>query len=321
MEELESKDTAMLVVTHEVGFAYRAADRILLMNEGKIVEEGTPKQSLTTPRSEVGENTKTIKNLSETWYTIEDKIFVGGVCLKGFQQTLKNKISIIGQALHCGKEVSVNLIPQPVDTGVLFGRSDLPGKPVLKAEPTNVVDTLRSMAIGTDEWRIQTIEHMMAALHALQVDNLLIEVDGPELPLGDGSAQYFAEKIREAGLVTQEKPRKVRKVTSPVAVIDEREPHSYLIALPGKGLRLTYYFTSDHKVTGISLPVFDHARDLPERDRPARTIAFYRELEALRKQGLALGGNMDIAVVVGEEGYLNPLRFEDEIVRHKILDL
>lgn len=242
--------------------------------------------------------------------------------MKGFQQTLKNKISIIGQALHCGKEVSVNLIPQPVDTGVLFGRSDLPGKPVLKAEPTNVVDTLRSMAIGTDEWRIQTIEHMMAALHALQVDNLLIEVDGPELPLGDGSAHYFAEKVLEAGLVAQEKPRKVRKVTSPVAVVDEREPHSYLIALPGKGLRLTYYFTSDHKVTGNQFAQYLITPEIFQKEiAPARTIAFYRELEALRKQGLALGGNMDIAVVVGEEGYLNPLRFEDEIVRHKILDL
>ncbi len=242
--------------------------------------------------------------------------------MKGFQQTLKNRISFNGQALHCGKDVAVNLIPQPVDTGVLFARSDLPGKPVLKATPANVVDTLRSMAIGADGWRIQTIEHLMAALHALQVDNLLVEVDGPELPLGDGSAQFFMKKILEAGLVTQEKPRKVRKITAPVAVIDEREPHSYLIALPGKGLRLSYYFTSDHKVTGNQFAQYVITPEVFQKEiAPARTIAFYRELEALRKQGLALGGNMDIAVVVGEDSYLNPLRFEDEIVRHKILDL
>ncbi|NLW56259.1 MAG: UDP-3-O-[3-hydroxymyristoyl] N-acetylglucosamine deacetylase [Firmicutes bacterium] len=242
--------------------------------------------------------------------------------MKGFQQTLKNKISITGQALHCGKDVSVHLIPQPVDTGVLFGRTDLPGKPVLKAVPTNVVDTLRSMTLGTNEWRIQTIEHLMAALHGLKVDNLLVEVDGPELPLGDGSALYFVEKILEAGLVTQDKPRKVRKITSPVAVIDEREPHSYLIALPGKGLRLSYYFTSDHKVTGNQFAQYlISPENFQQEIAPARTIAFYRELEALRQQGLALGGNMDIAVVVGEDSYLNTLRFEDEIVRHKILDL
>lgn len=242
--------------------------------------------------------------------------------MKGFQQTLKNRISITGQALHSGKVVSVNLIPQPVDTGVLFGRSDLPGKPVLEAKPANVVDTQKSMTFGTDEWRVRTVEHLMAALHGLNVDNLLVEVEGPELPLGDGSAQYFVEKIIQTGLVIQEKPRKVRKVTSPVWVVNENEPRSYLIALPGEGLRLSYYFTSDHKVTGNQ---FGQYLINPENFRnnlaPARTIAFSRELEALRKQGLALGGNMDIAVVVGEECYLNTLRFDDEIVRHKILDL
>ncbi len=242
--------------------------------------------------------------------------------MKGFQQTLKTKITIAGQALHSGKMVSVSLIPQPVDTGILFSRSDLPGKPVIAAKPGNVVDTVKNMTLGTKEWRIQTIEHLMAALHGLRVDNLLIEVDGSELPLGDGSSRYFAEKIRETGLITQKQPRKVRGVTSPVWVMNGNTTHSYLIALPGKGLRISYCFTSDHKVTGNQFAQYEITPEVFwEELAGARTIAFSRELEELRKQGLALGGNIDAAVVVGEDSYLNELRYEDEIVRHKILDI
>ncbi len=242
--------------------------------------------------------------------------------MKGFQQTLKNKITIAGQALHSGKMVSVNLIPQPVNTGILFSRSDLSEKPVIAAKPGNVIDTVKNMTLGTEEWRIQTIEHLMAALHGLRVDNLLIEVDGSELPLGDGSARYFAKKIKEVGLTTQKQPRKVRRITSPVWVMNGNTTHSYLIALPGKGLRISYCFTSDHKVTGNQFAQYEIT---PENFwtelAGARTIAFSRELEELRKQGLALGGNIDAAVVVGEDSYLNELRYDDEIVRHKILDI
>jgi UDP-3-O-[3-hydroxymyristoyl] N-acetylglucosamine deacetylase len=242
--------------------------------------------------------------------------------LKGFQQTLKNKISIVGQALHSGKVVALNLIPQPVDTGVLFRRVDLPGKPILAAKPENIVDTMKSMTLGTNEWRIQTIEHLMAAFHGLRVDNLLVEVDGPEIPLGDGSAQYFVERILQVGLAVQEKPRIVRKITSPVWVADGSDPRSYLIALPGEGLRISYCFTSDHKVTGDQFAQYlVTPEDFQKKLAAARTIAFFQEIEVLRKQGLALGGNMDVAVVVGEDSYLNELRYNDEIVRHKILDI
>ncbi|NLY91208.1 MAG: UDP-3-O-[3-hydroxymyristoyl] N-acetylglucosamine deacetylase [Firmicutes bacterium] len=242
--------------------------------------------------------------------------------MKGFQQTLQNKIAISGQALHSGKMVTMELIPQPVDTGIRFCRVDLPNRPALPAKPRNIIDTTRNIALGTSEWRIHTIEHLMAALHGLKIDNLLVTVDGPEIPLGDGSAQFFVEKIREAGLAVQDKPRKVRKITKPVWVADGTDPRSYLIALPGEGFRISYCFTSDHKVTGNQFAQYLITPETFLKNlAPARTIAFWRELEALRKQGLALGGNMEIAVVVGEEGYLNQLRFADEIVRHKILDL
>ena len=242
--------------------------------------------------------------------------------MKGFQQTLQNKIAITGQALHSGKMVAMELIPQPVDTGILFCRTDLPDQPVLPAKPVNIIDTTRNIALGKGKWRIQTIEHLMAALHGLQVDNLLVAVDGPEIPLGDGSAQFFVEKILQAGLAVQEKPRKVRKIAEPVWVADGTDPRSYLIALPGEGFRISYCFTSDHKVTGNQFAQYLITPETFQKNlAPARTIAFWRELETLRQQGLALGGNMEIAVVVGEEGYLNQLRFADEIVRHKVLDL
>jgi len=244
------------------------------------------------------------------------------VPLKGFQQTLQNKIAISGQALHSGKMVAVELIPQPVNTGIQFCRVDLPEQPVLPAKPQNIIDTTRNIALGTEKWRIQTIEHLMAALHGLKVDNLLVAVDGSEIPLGDGSAHFFVEKILQTGLVEQEKPRKVRKITEPVWVTDGTDPRSYLIALPGEGFRISYCFASDHKVTGNQFAQYRITSETFLKDiAPARTIAFWRELEALRKQGLALGGNMEIAVVVGEDGYLNQLRFPDEIVRHKVLDL
>ncbi|NLW59272.1 MAG: UDP-3-O-[3-hydroxymyristoyl] N-acetylglucosamine deacetylase [Firmicutes bacterium] len=242
--------------------------------------------------------------------------------MKGFQQTLQNKIAISGQALHSGKMVTMELIPQPVDTGIRFCRVDLPGQPVLPAKPAHVVDTTRSTSLGTKEWRIQTIEHLMAAFHGLGVDNLLVAVDGPEIPLGDGSAHFFVEEILRTGLLVQEKPRKVRKITTPVWVTDGKDPRAYLVALPGEGFRVTYCFTSDHKVTGHQFAQYLITPEtFREQIAPARTIAFWREIEALRKQGLALGGNMEIAVVVGEEGYLNELRYPDEIVRHKILDI
>lgn len=218
--------------------------------------------------------------------------------------------------------VAVELIPQPVDTGIRFCRLDLPDQPVLPAKPAHIIDTTRNTALGTSEWRIQTIEHLMAAFHGLGVDNLLVAVDGPEIPLGDGSARFFVEEILRAGLLVQEKPRKVRKITKPVWVTDGKDPRAYLIALPGEGFRVTYCFTSDHKVTGNQFAQYLITPEtFLENLAPARTIAFWRELEALRKQGLALGGNMEIAVVVGEDGYLNELRYPDEIVRHKILDI
>lgn len=237
------------------------------------------------------------------------------------QQTIAQSVTYQGRALHSGVMVTVKLSPLPPGSGVLFARSDLGGSP-LKVGPASVIDTRRCVAIGQGTWRIQTIEHLMAALHGLGIDNLLIEVDGEELPNAGGCAAEYVELLTSAGIVSQDVPRNVRQLTRPVWVEGQDEPRSYLLALPGDGLRITYCFTSDHSATGNQFHQYVHESGrFSDEIAPARTIAFQKEIEFLQSQGLGLGGDLESVVVVGEDGYQNALRFPNEIVRHKILDI
>lgn len=237
------------------------------------------------------------------------------------QQTIAGPVLIAGQALHSGVYVNLRLSPLPPDSGVLLSRTDLQCEPI-KACPEFVQDTKRCMAMGNETWRIQTVEHLMAALHGLGVDNVLVEVDAEEIPVADGSAREFVNAIRNVGLVKQESPRRVRKLREPVWVQSDSDPRAYLVALPGEGLRVTYTFTSDHPTTGNQVFQYVHTPDNFSREiAAARTIAFEKEVELLQKQGLGLGGSLDTVVLVGDDGYKNDLRYPDEIVRHKILDI
>lgn len=237
------------------------------------------------------------------------------------QQTIAKPVIFKGQALHSGVMATLKLSPLSPNSGIMFARSDLKVDP-LRIEPSAVIDTRRCVAIGHGDWRIQTVEHLMAALHGLGIDNLLIEVDTEELPNAGGSAVEYANLLLSAGIVHQESMRQVRGLTHPIWVEGEDEPRSYIIALPGEDLRVTYCFTSDHVATGNQ---FYQYINTPERFMheiaSARTIAFQREIEFLQSQGLGLGGDLDSVVVVGENGYQNDLRFPNEIVRHKILDI
>lgn len=245
------------------------------------------------------------------------------------QQTVRAQLEISGQALHSGVMVTMRILPQPADTGIYFGRSDLPGRPQVKAEPNMVVDTKKSVTIGKDGWRIATIEHLMAVFHGLGIDNALVMVDGEELPYGDGSGLYFSRHILQTGIVSQDKPRRYNYIREPIwvegAVYKQNEPlKAFLVALPSAEdtLGISFTFTSDHPVTGTQYYQFlSSPETFLAEIAPARTIAFTKELEYLRSQGLALGGDMNSAVVVGDNSYVNELRFPDEIVRHKILDV
>lgn len=245
------------------------------------------------------------------------------------QQTVGAQLEISGQALHSGVMVTMRILPQPANTGIYFGRSDLPGEPRIKAEPGAVIDTRKSVTIGKDGWRIATIEHLMAVFHGLGIDNALVLVDGEELPYGDGSGLFFSNYIRKTGIVSQDIPRHYNYIQEPVwvqgTVYKQNEPlKAFLVALPSENdtLEVSFTFTSDHPVTGTQYYQYISSPEAFINEiAPARTIAFTKEIEYLRSQGLALGGDMNSVVVVGDTGYENELRFADEIVRHKILDV
>ena len=244
-----------------------------------------------------------------------------------FQQTVAAPLEISGQALHSGSTVTMRISPQPTGTGIYFSRSDLPGQPRLKADVTAVVDTKKSVTLGKDGWRIATIEHLMAVFHGLGIDNALVEVDGAELPLGDGSALFFAQRITEVGLIVQDQPREYLKVQEPLwvsgSVLKQGQPSkATLVILPSDRLEISFTFSSDHQATGTQFLHYTlDASTFIREIAPARTIAFVKEIEYLRSQGLALSDAYDCAVIVGENGYQNELHFPDEIVRHKILDI
>ncbi len=245
------------------------------------------------------------------------------------QQTVSAGLEITGESLHTGVTVHMQICPQAPDTGIWFGRTDLPGQPRIKAEPGNIIDTKKSVTIGKDGWRIATIEHLMAVLHGLGIDNALVLTDGEEIPSGDGSGLYFAERIRQSGIVTQDKPRRYTVIREPLwvegTVYKQKEPlKAFLVALPStdENFGVNFTFTSDHPVTGTQYYQYNHNEDaFVSEIAPARTIAFMKEIEHLRSQGLALSGDLNRAVIVGDEGYCNELRFSDEIARHKVLDI
>lgn len=237
------------------------------------------------------------------------------------QQTLARRISCSGQALHLGREIGMTLSPAPPDSGIVFCRVDLPGRPSIRASVDAVVDTRRCVTLGRDGWRVGTIEHLLAAAHGLGIDNLRVEVEGEELPVGDGSARYFARLMQEAGLSPQPVARIVRRIEAPAWVA---ENGGYLVALPSPepGLTVSFTFSADERAIGAQYRRFHLGiDDFTGEIAPARTVAFLEELEALRREGLAQSTDPDVVVVVGPDGYVNSLRFPDELVRHKILDL
>ncbi len=238
------------------------------------------------------------------------------------QQTVAGAIGYRGETLHSGGRTELRILPAPPGSGLIFRRVDLPGGPDVRASIASVVDTRRCVSIGRDGWRIATIEHLLSAAHGLAVDNLLIEVDGEELPIGDGSASFYADLLLRAGLVRQESPGRIWRTETPLAVSEGDD--SYLILLPPNrpGLSISFTFSADRRSIGAQYHRFRLGEDdYLEEIAPARTIAFLEEIDILRRSGLARCDNSDVAVVVGPDGYLNELRFPDEIVRHKILDL
>lgn len=234
------------------------------------------------------------------------------------QRTLRRPTYCAGIGLHSGIKVTLSLKPAPANFGIRFRRTDLGGLEI-PATVDNLAGIQYATGLCSNQASVETVEHLLAALVSLGVDNVIVELNHPEVPIMDGSASPFVYLISEAGVRTLPVPRRYLKVLRPVSLSrgDKR------IALyPSDHFKLTYSISFDH-------PLLRHqARTLriteetfTDEIAPARTFGFLKEVEMLRQNGLALGGSLENAVVLGETGVLNPhLRFEDEFVRHKMLD-
>ena len=231
------------------------------------------------------------------------------------QHTLREMLSFDGVGIHTGVPSSVRLTPQPAGTGIAFR---LDGAVTFPATAEYVVDTRRATVLGAGGKTVSTVEHLLSALCGTHVDNVLIDVSGPEIPVVDGSALPFVDAIARAGLTPQGAPARVVTVAAPRAY---RDGDALLVLVPADSFRVR--FTIDFP-SPIGAQYFDgavDARTYRERIAPARTFGFLHEVEALVRAGLARGGSLENALVFGPDGPLTELRSADEPVAHKVLDL
>lgn len=236
------------------------------------------------------------------------------------QTTIKNIVRCTGIGLHGGKQVELVLRPAPEDTGILFALRSGSGTSFLSPKPRLVVDTGLATSLGNGHDHIATVEHLLAAVRGLGIDNIRIEVQGRELPIMDGSAASFVYLLNQAGVRRQNKARKVLAITKPI--VFERDG-KFIKATPHDGFMVDYTIQFAHPLIGRQNLSMEVTPDLFATDiAKARTFGFLREVEYLHANGLALGGNLDNAVVLDEFGVLNTdgLRYPDEFVRHKLLD-
>ena len=235
------------------------------------------------------------------------------------QHTLKQAASCDGIGLHSGKLVEMTLRPAPVDTGIVFVRTDLEGHPQVHAVASNITATTRATTLTENGASVTTIEHLMAALAILKIDNCYVEMSAAEPPVGDGSAQAFIDEIQKAGIQEQDGERQVYHVDRAFSHYDGDRS---IVVLPYEGFRITFTSINPHPLLGTQvLDVEDKGDCFLKEVAAARTLAFEEETAQLRKMGLGLGGNLDNVVVFGKDKVLSKLRFPDELIRHKILDV
>ena len=237
-----------------------------------------------------------------------------------YQRTIAKKISITGIGIHSGKKVSLTLNPAPADFGIQFKRTDLPNAEVLVAHALTVGATENNTTLGNGENSVHTVEHLLAVLYGLGVNNVFVEINGPEVPIMDGSGASFVFVLKETGITTLNTSKKFLVVTEPIKV---EVGDKWAIIEPADKLIIdsTIVFThpqikNQHKIFEFSCENF-----IEEIGR-ARTFGMLRDVDMLKRKGLIRGGSLDNAVVLDEYKVMNPegLRFQDEFVRHKILD-
>ena len=241
--------------------------------------------------------------------------------LKEVEHTLATRVRCTGIGLHSGNPVDVVLRPASAGTGILFVRNDLERDVRFPARAEWVVDTLLATTLGSADVRLSTVEHLIAALRGMGVDNCTVEVSGPELPIMDGSAAPFVYLIQQAGRRPQRRMRRQLVIHRPIEV---RDGNRWVRVLPSRSFKVSMTIDYPHPAIGrqtlqASLSPEFFAREIA----PARTFGFLKDVQALQAQGLARGGSLQNAIVVDDRRVLNRegLRFPDEFVRHKVLDL
>jgi UDP-3-O-[3-hydroxymyristoyl] N-acetylglucosamine deacetylase len=235
------------------------------------------------------------------------------------QRTLRRSVSCAGIGLHSGNKVTLALRPAPADYGIRFVRTDLAGLEI-PATVTHLGGISYATGLARETGSVETVEHLLAALSTLGVDNVRIELDYPEVPIMDGSAAPFVYLVHEAGVKRLPAPRRYLKVIRPITL---SQGDKHIALYPSDHFKVTYSISFDHPLLRHqSRTIRVNEETFVEEIAPARTFGFLKEIEMLRQRGLALGGSLENAIVLGETGVLNnALRFEDEFVRHKILDV
>ena len=262
------------------------------------------------------------------------------------QNTLKDSFSLSGKGLHTGLHLTVTFNPAPENHGYKIQRTDLPGQPLIEAVAENVTDTQRGTVLSKGDARCSTVEHAMAALYALGVDNVLIQVDGPEFPILDGSAEPYVKEIHRVGLLEQQAPKDYYVITHKMEFCDEKTG-ACITLLPDDDFSITSMISFDGKVLNSQFATLDNMDKFATEIAAARTFVFVREIEPLLMAGLIKGGDLDNAIVIygnqtsqenldklceltgaewhdaNELGYMQhkPLVWENEPARHKLLDI
>ena len=264
------------------------------------------------------------------------------------QRTISNPVSISGVGLHTGEKCTMTFKPAPENYGIRFVRTDLGGRPEIPANADNVVDISRGTTLGIGETKVHTVEHVLAAVVGLQIDNIIIELDGIEPPVGDGSAMPYVNILKDAGFVQQDSPKDYLIIDETV-IYHEEDKQVDIVALPLDGYRATVMVDYQNPALGSQhTGLFDLEKEFVSEFAPSRTFCFLSEVETLANNGLIKGGDIDNAIVIvdkeatdneleqirkkigikekitlGNNGILNnkELRFKNEPVRHKLLDL
>jgi UDP-3-O-[3-hydroxymyristoyl] N-acetylglucosamine deacetylase len=236
------------------------------------------------------------------------------------QRTIRDETSCTGIGLHSGYPVNLTIKPAPADTGITFIRKDVPSQPSIRAAFENVVDTRLSTTLGSNGFRVSTVEHLMAAFFGLGIDNARVELDGPEVPIMDGSAAPFIFLLRSSGIREQKSPKRFVVIKRPLEI---REGGRSVRINPSNELKISYAIDFNHPLLrNQAFELRFSGKDFVKEISRARTFGFLRDIQTLRDNGLALGGSLDNAIVMDDFRILNEdgLRYKDEFVRHKILD-